>query len=206
MYCSVYDFDDTLFITNSKINIMNSNNEIIKSFSSSEYRDLYDEIKRDLEKGYNIDYSDFDKEDITEFTEIEYMIKDLIKKYNDGCEIFILTARGTKPIFLQNFIYNTTSIKIRLKNIISVNYEPVFDEIEQQVRLHEIYKKIINFSNNISSVKKVYGIINIILKGFKLIDFYDDDHKNITAVNKNLVHIKEYFPDVLINVHHINNY
>jgi hypothetical protein len=201
MYCSVYDFDDTLFITNSKIHILNKNKEIVQSYTSSEYRDFYDEIKRDLEKGYDIDYSEFHKEEINEFTEIEFMIKDLIKKYLDGCEIFILTARGIKPEYLQNFIFNTTNIKIPLRNIFSVSYEPVFIEIHKNMIRHDVYKKI-RFSRN-TSLKKVYGLINILLKGYKIIDLYDDDQRNITEMNKNMQNIKEFFPNTIINLHHI---
>ena len=204
MYCSIYDFDDTLFITNSKIHILNKNGDIVKSFTSSEYRDLYDEIKRDLDNGYNIDYSEFHKNEINDFTEIEYMIKDLIKKYIDGCEIFILTARGINPEYLQNFIFNTTNIKIPLINIFSVSYEPVFNEIFKNIIRHEIYKKI-RVSNRNTSIKKVYCLINILLKGYNIIDLYDDDHRNITTMNKNMKYIKEFFPDTVINLHHIFN-
>ena len=201
MYCSIYDFDDTLFITNSKIHILNKNGQVIKSYTSSEYRDLYDEIKRALHNGYDIDYSEFHKEEINEFTEIEYMIKDLMKKYLDGCEIFILTARGIKPEYLQNFIFNTTNIKIPLRNIFSVSYEPVFIEIHKNMIRHNIYKKI-RFSRN-TSLKKVFGLINILLKGYKIIDLYDDDQKNITEIDKNMQNIKEFFPNTIINLHHI---
>jgi hypothetical protein len=204
MYCSIYDFDDTLFITNSKIHILNKNGNIIKSYTSSEYRDLYDEIKKDLHNGYDIDFSDFHKEDINEFTEIEYMIKDLMKKYIDGCDIFILTARGIKPEYLQSFIFNTTGIKIPLINVISVSYEPLFNEIYKNVIRHEIYNKI-KLSNRNTSVKKVYGLINILLKGYNIIDIYDDDRRNITEMNKNMKYIKEFFPNTIINIHHISN-
>lgn len=202
MYCSIYDFDDTLFITNSKIHILNKNGDVIKSYTSSEYRDLYDEIKKDLQKDYDIDFSDFHKEEINEFTEIEYMINDLMKKYNDGCEIFILTARGIKPDYLQNFIFNTTGILIPLRNIISVSYEPLFNEIHNNIIGHKIYKKI-KYSHRNTSIKKVYGLINILLKGYNIIDLYDDDRRNITEINNNMQYIKEFFPNTIINLHHI---
>jgi hypothetical protein len=180
---------------------LNKSGNIVKSYTSSEYRDFYDEIKRDLDNGYDIDYSEFHKDEINEFREIEYMIKDLMKKHIDGCDIFILTARGIKPEYLQSFIFNTTNINLPLKNIFSVSYEPIFNQIHKNMLRYDIYKKI-RYSRN-TSVKKVYGLINILLKGYKIIDLYDDDRRNITEMNKNMEYIKEFFPNTIINLHHI---
>ena len=203
MSCSIYDFDDTLFITNSRINILNKRREIIKSYTSSEYRDFYDEVKAHLKDGNDIDFSEFDEEEIEEFELIEIMVNDLIKKYHSNSDIYILTSRGTEPEYLQRFIFNTTNILLPLENIITVNNSTIFERIIKTIKNNPLYEKL-KASQHISSIKKVLALIMIMKKRYRYVDFFDDDYKNIKAMEDNIDSIKSYYPHTMIHLHHIS--
>lgn len=201
MSCSIYDFDDTLFITNSHINILNKERKIIKSYTSSEYRDFYDEIKIHLNNGNDVDFSEFEQE-IEEFEIIDIMIKDLIKKYILNDDIYILTARGIKPEYLQSFIHNSTNILLPLENIITVNNVMIYEKVIKSIKHHIIYEKL-KEKQYMSSIKKVLALTSIIKNGYTYVDFFDDDYKNIKTVEDNINSIKSSYPHTIVHLHHI---
>jgi hypothetical protein len=184
----LFDFDDTLFITNSKLFVINpKTHKIIKSYTTNEYRINYDEIQVYNKRGYIMDYSETSDKKSLETAipnkKYKYFLKNLYRKKK---KIGILTSRGVHPIFIQRCIYKHFQILIPLENIICVNHEQTYRRVVQKVKKYKLgFKQSLNRKKN--------GLIYFIGKKYEIIHFFDDDDRNIAVGNEVQAECKEKY-------------
>ncbi len=169
----MFDFDDTIVKTNSKVIVTHGSGEITQ-MDPGEYA-TYDALDDD-----EFDYSEFqdlgnNSERVEEVT--EFFLNRFVPYLKDGKNIVILTARKTKQPMIDFFYeylikypqrYNFTREQLR-----TIIFVPLGDS-DPNAKRDWISDKIKN-----SKLDKV--------------EFYDDSQKNIDAVDE----LKDEFPGVL---------
>jgi len=170
----LFDFDDTLFVTQSKIYVISpTSGKIEKSFTTDEYRTHHETIQFYMSNGYNIDYSETAKKKSLQTAvpnkKYKHFLRNLARK---GKTLGILTSRGVHPIYIQRCVSKHFKIKIPLENIICVHHEQTYKRICQRVKLHD-------YRFTPSENRKKNGLAYFIGKGYHVIHFFDDDDTNI---------------------------
>lgn len=148
----IFDIDDTLLITDTKV-FVTKGGRIIKALSSAEFNDYI------LRPGERYDYSDFLSLKTMKRGVFTPYIKTLRREYAKGTHICILTARNITDKIKQFFLDAGIDIKDEL--IIAVN------DPKQP------------YTGNIAQ-KKSQAISSLIEKGgYETIVFFDDNKENL---------------------------
>ena len=143
----VFDFDDTLVKTNSKVYVINKGKK--KTLTPGEYA-LYKPKPND-----EFDYSDFSK--VTEPKQIKTMFKIFknIYKAAGSRRLTILTARGKyKPI--RKFLKDVGYSNVYVVALDSGDPKKKADWIESQI--NKGYDDILFFDDSVKNVKAVKGL------------------------------------------------
>ena len=124
------DIDETLFKTFSKINVVDTNGEVIKSLTNNEFNGYV------LQNGESFNFDEFTDSDMFDKTSIPIdEILELVKKQiNDGNHIVLLTAR-------KNFDSNK-NVKTTFRRFgININKKGVYIELSGNLKRGTIMDK-----------------------------------------------------------------
>lgn len=164
----IFDFDDTLVKTNSKVRMKKSTGEILH-LTPAEYA-VYEKEPEDQP-----DYSDFTR--VAEPEPIEYMIDKLKNEIDSGSHVIILTARGpiaapkikkylrrqvgkTIPVIaLGDSLPEKKAEKI-LKFAISKKFNEIefYDDSPKNIEAANKIKKLLDSNNEIKELFKLKGM------------------------------------------------
>ena len=167
MNLAVYDIDETLFRTTSRIIVRSSSG--IKYLSNAEYNTYI------LQKGESFDFSEFSNSKVffEKSEPIQEQIDALISDLSQGKDVYLVTARGdfdSKELFLDKFRKHNIDIdKIRVERVGKIK------DIEGAA-----YKKKL----------VIYNIMKT--KQYKTAKLVDDSKENL----KQFLSLKSFFPSV----------
>lgn len=159
-HITVFDLDDTLIITKSKIKVHNPNTGFSIELTPQEFNEF------EKWEGDEMDFSDFRNLDILKAGRIiEWVFNILKRTIAKGDPVGIITARDNSKLIYDFLLHH--NIKIKPAYIFAIN-EPGT-----------------NFSGSISERKK-QAFIKLMDMGFTEFTFYDDDKENI-KIAKSLI-------------------
>ena len=154
---TVFDVDDTLVVTKSKIKVTDTNTG--ESFELTPAQ--FNEFER--HPHHDMDYSDFKNLDILKAGRIIDKIFNILKETMDkGRRVGIITARDDRNLIYQFLIHH--GVVVNPQYIFAIN-DP---ELKFQGTVAE---------------KKKQAFIEVIKMGFRDFIFYDDDMENIKIAN-----------------------
>jgi hypothetical protein len=154
---TVFDVDDTLVVTKSKIKVTDTNTG--ESFELTPAQ--FNEFER--HPHHDMDYSDFKNLDILKAGRIIDKIFNILKETMDkGRRVGIITARDDRNLIYQFLIHH--GVVVNPQYIFAIN-DP---ELKFQGTVAE---------------KKKQAFIELIKMGFRDFIFYDDDMENIKIAN-----------------------
>jgi hypothetical protein len=193
----VFDLDDTLIETNAQIYLINPEGELVKSYRTSELRDIKHKLNRKLKKGYTLRFDEVgEDEDLTyeyllEGNEIqENMMKFMKLQRKKNKDVFILTGRGNHPSIIHRIFMEKWDIDLPMENILPIAHKDTFqrvkDELYSYMSGHPILDRLEVSDTPTGAVnkKKKLSMMNIISKGYKRIYYIDDDKDNIDEIEE----------------------
>lgn len=155
---TIFDVDDTLVVTKSKIRVTDSNTKEVFELTPAEFNEFE---KRD---SHSLDFSDFRNLDILKAGRIVDKIFKILKEtMADGRRVGIITARDDRNLIYQFLLHH--GITINPQYIFAVN-DPK-----------------LGFNGTIAERKK-QAFIEFLKMGFRYFTFYDDDRENIRIADK----------------------
>jgi hypothetical protein len=184
----VFDLDDTLIFSTSKIGYKTPEMNKFKFVNTEEYA----KIRNKLPKETKFDFSDFTQYNSIYFSLVNgrpniKVLKIMDHAINSNYKIGIITARGNqKAIF--SALKNTLLYRNKKDELVEIpnnifNEKYVFAVNDPAV---EKFIKIAKGKSKILDQEKKAFILKNIFKekyGFKTINFYDDDQSNVDSVN-----------------------
>lgn len=173
-HITVFDIDDTIVITNSKIKVSNPSTGFSAELTPQEFNSFE---RRD---GDIMDFSDFKNLEILKAGKIIERVFNILKRtILKGDPVAIITARDDAKL-IHNFLSHH-GVKIKLSNIYAVN-DPA-----------------LKFSGSIAQRKRA-AFVELIKRGYNKFTFFDDDKENI-KIAKNIVYD---YPNIKMDATHIN--
>ena len=153
----LFDIDDTLIKSKAKICVLNSNKQIIKKLTPSQYNTY---VKKE---GETFSYSDFDNEEILNKAKQTNLWKTLRETYKKGINVGIVTARENKEMLLRYFLNNGLDINRYLVFAVGGKSEKYKGKIKDRKR---------------------QVIEQLSARGYKKFVLYDDDEENLKEVSQ----------------------
>lgn len=170
-HITVFDVDETLVVTKSKIRIQNHSTGFYAELAPYEFNNFNQQANDE------IDFSDFRCLDILkDGSIIEWVFAILKKTIFNGNDVAIITARDDAKLIYDFLSHH--NLKINPSYIFAVN-DPLSE-----------------FSGSIAQRKRG-AFIKLIEKGYDKFTFFDDDEKNIDIAKK----LEIEFPDIIMNTH-----
>jgi hypothetical protein len=161
---TIFDVDDTLVVTKSKIKVYDPRTEETFELTPSQFNEF------DMKKHQTMDFSDFRNLDILKAgTLIEHIFDILKDTMSKGRRVGIITARDDANMIYQFLSHH--GVDVNPKYIFAIN-DPNS-----------------GFTGSISERKKS-AFIELIKIGFRDFIFYDDDMENIKLANSLNTEIK----------------
>lgn len=174
-HITIFDVDDTLIVTKSKIKVFNPKTGYSAELTPQEFNEFK---KREDDE---LDFSDFRNLEILKAGRIiEWVFKILRRTIAKGNPVGIITARDSSKLIHDFLSYH--KVHINPSYIFAIN-DPKSD-----------------FSGNIAERKK-QAFLKLMQQGFRSFNFFDDDKENI-KIAKSLA--KEY-PEIRMNATLIKN-
>lgn len=171
----LFDLDDTLITTEAKIVVKDEMANVVDKLSSFEWTTYH------KKSGQSYDFSDLYNVKHICNAKVVNRTREIINeiKKNPQNRIGILTARGNKKMLfplIRKFMLTNFGINIKRKFFFAVSDVHFVKNKE---------KRIIGFAKMSAAEKKSIIVKDeIIDKGFKDINFYDDSQENINSFNK----------------------
>ena len=155
---TIFDLDDTLVITDAVIKVTDNKTGNTFSLTPEEFN------KYKQEPHHEIDYSDFDDEDILKAGRIiQWVLDILIETYKKERAVGIITARADKSTVMSFLAHH--GLRINPGFVFAVNDPDT------------------GFSGSIAE-RKVQAFEKFIEMGYKDFKFFDDDKKNIRSARE----------------------
>jgi len=154
---TVFDVDDTLVVTKSKIKVTDSNTGEVFELTPAQFNEFERHAHHDM------DFSDFKNLDILKAGKIIDKIFNILKETMDkGRRVGIITARDDRNLIYQFLLHHG----------VVVNPQYIFAINDPQLE----------FQGTVAQKKK-QAFIELIKMGFRDFIFYDDDMENIKIAN-----------------------
>ena len=155
----VFDVDDTLLTTKSKIKVVDSNGKVVNQLSPQDYNTYK------LKKDETYDFSDFRSAEVlkntaqkTVYWQVAQNVNDAVKRGDSNTEIYILTARpDTFKSDLYRYLKTIGLDTLKMNNVFTVGDRGA--------------------SLSIAQLKKIS--LKHIKKNHSEVKFFDDDDANI---------------------------
>lgn len=171
---NIFDIDDSLVVTSSKIKVYNPSTGKEHSLTPEEYNN-YEAKPND-----KLDFSDFDNMEILKNGKIiEWVLNILKKTMSKGKAVGIITARSAGKEKLGDF-FKSLGIKIHPDLIFSVNDPSA------------------HYTGN-NAERKQQAFEELIEMGYKDFKFFDDDIKNLKYAKK----LEDKYTDIKMTIRHI---
>ena len=157
---AIFDLDDTLIISAAKIQVLNpKNGKVLKELTPAEFNYYtHDDPK------HTLSFDQFEDADILrKSTFIAEVINELLKFYNGGVHVSIVTARSNSALIRNFFLEN--GIDIHPDLVIAVN-DPKY-----------------GFKGNIAERKKE-AIHRFVEEGYNDFIFFDDNDDNLALAKE----------------------
>lgn len=154
---TIFDVDDTLVVTQSKIRVIDNNTGEKFDLTPAEFNEF------EKHEHHDMDFSDFKNLDILKGGRIVDKIFKILKEtVESGRRVGIITARDSKDLIFQFLSHHGV--------IVNPNY------------IFAINDPILNFKGTTANKKK-QAFLEFIKMGFRDFIFYDDDKENIKIAN-----------------------
>jgi hypothetical protein len=154
---TVFDVDDTLVVTKSKIKVTDTNTGESFELTPAQFNEF------EKQSHHNMDYSDFKNLDILKAGRIVDKIFNILKETMDkGRRVGIITARDDRNLIYQFLLHH--GVVVNPQYIFAIN-DPA-----------------LSFQGSVAE-KKRQAFIELIKMGFRDFIFYDDDLENIKIAN-----------------------
>lgn len=150
---TIFDVDDTLIVTNSKIRVTDTNTKETFELTPAEFNEF------EKKSHHNMDFSDFRNLDILKAGRIvDKIFKILKESMEGGRRVGIITARDNQELIFQFLLHH--GVVVNKSYIFAIN-DP---------RL--------GFNGSVAEKKK-QAFIELLKQGFRDFIFYDDDKENL---------------------------
>lgn len=154
---TIFDVDDTLVVTKSKIKVTDTNTGKTFELTPAEFNEFEKHAHHDM------DFSDFKNLDILKAGKIVDKIFNILKETMDkGRRVGIITARDDRNLIYQFLLHH--GVVVNPQYIFAIN-DPA-----------------LGFEGRVADKKKE-AFIELIKMGFRDFIFYDDDMENIKIAN-----------------------
>lgn len=154
---TIFDVDDTLVVTDSKIKVTDTKTKETFELTPAEFNEF------EVKSHYDMNYDDFKNLDILKAGKIiDKIFKILKEAMANGRRVGIITARADKELIFQ-FLYH---------NGVIVNKNYIF----------AINDPKLGFKGSTANKKK-QAFIELLKVGFRDFIFYDDDQANLRIAN-----------------------
>jgi hypothetical protein len=154
---TIFDVDDTLVVTKSKIKVTDTNTGKTFELTPAEFNEF------EKHEHHDMDFSDFKNLDILKAGRIIDKIFNILKETMDkGRRVGIITARDDRNLIYQFLLHH--GVVVNPQYIFAIN-DPA-----------------LGFQGKVSDKKKE-AFIEFIKMGFRDFIFYDDDMENIKIAN-----------------------
>ena len=174
-HITVFDVDDTLVVTKSKIRVSNPKTGFSTDLTPQQFNEFK---KRD---GDEMDFSDFKNLDILKAGRIiEWVFSILKRTISKGDPVGIITARDDAKLIYDFLSHH--GVRIDPSYIFAINYPNS------------------GFTGNIAERKK-QAFIKLMEQGFRRFTFFDDDEENIKIAKS----LTKDFPEVKMDATLIKN-
>lgn len=212
---SIFDYDETLMVTPSKVLVKDKNNKVKCEFDPQEVNKYNDMLKKLKIKVNYDEFGDNSQKTLKKMKKGCY-IKYMTKKFHLSAkkhEIGVITARSIIPSpsnnnYIFTFVKNSKQLnnyKLKKKYIKAVGYAtPTYEETKNELmkvpNIVKVLKKHnIDINSNSIPIKKNICMLWFILIGnFNKIYFYDDDKDNILLMKKLNSKLKSILKDLNI--------
>jgi len=165
-HITVFDVDDTLVVTQSKIKVSNPQTGFYKELTPQDFNEF------ERRENDEMDFSDFKDLDILKAGRIIEWVFDILKRtISKGDPVGIITARDDSKL-IYDFLYHH-GVRIDPAYIFAIN-DPKSE-----------------FSGSIAERKK-QAFVKLIEQGFRNFTFFDDDKENIKIAKS----LTKEFPDI----------
>jgi hypothetical protein len=155
---TVFDVDDTLVVTKSKIKVTDINSGEVFELTPAQFNEFEKHAHHDM------DFSDFKNLDILKAGKIiDKIFKILKETMESGRRVGIITARDDRNLIYQFLLHN--GVVVNPQYIFAIN-DPTLE-----------------FKGTVAEKKK-QAFIELIKMGFRDFIFYDDDQENIKIANR----------------------
>jgi hypothetical protein len=150
---TIFDVDDTLIVTNSKIRVTDSNTKETFELTPAEFNEF------EKKSHHNMDFSDFRNLDILKAGKIvDKIFKILKESMEGGRRVGIITARDNQELIFQFLLHH--GVVVNKSYIFAIN-DPK-----------------LGFKGTVAEKKK-QAFIELLKQGFRDFIFYDDDKENL---------------------------
>lgn len=186
----VFDIDDTLLVSKSKIRAKRPGSDVWEIFNSQEFA----KARETLPPGTEFDFSDFDDfrkviSSLIKGTPNVEVLKIMDQAIQKGEKIGALTARGNQEgvyialkLFLK-YMDQEGNLQDLPEGALKKSYVWAISDERTKAALHKMFDVDGNIANpsalKATVLQKIFGD----MYGFSNINFYDDDEGNIKAVN-----------------------
>ena len=155
---TVFDVDDTLVVTKSKIKVTDTNTGDVFELTPAQFNEFEKHSHHDM------DFSDFKNLDILKAGKIvDKIFKILIETMQSGRRVGIITARDDRNLIYQFLLHNG----------VVVNPQYIF----------AINDPSLGFKGTVAEKKKE-AFLELLRMGFRDFIFYDDDKENIRIADE----------------------
>lgn len=152
----VFDIDDTLIKSNARV-FVKRDDEVVKTLDTQEYN------KYKLKPGESFSYEEFRDLDRMLDAEVKPYFKTMMREYDKGVHISILTARAGKKL-IHDFFMKKANIDIHPKLIFTIGDDmsdlSVAEKKAKCIRtlVSYGYKTLIFFDDNVDNLKEVQSM------------------------------------------------
>jgi hypothetical protein len=157
---AIFDLDDTLIISAAKIKVLDpKNGRVLKEMTPAEFNHF-----AHTDPKHTLSFEEFEDADILrKSTFITHIMDELLKFYNNGVHVSIVTARSSSALIRNFFLEN--GIDIHPDLVIAVN-DPKY-----------------GFKGNIAEKKKE-AIHRFVEEGYNDFIFFDDNDDNLALAKE----------------------
>ncbi len=165
---NIFDFDDTLVVTSSKIKVIDEKTREELELTPQEFNEFEEELH------HKMDFSDFEDPEILKGGMIIEWVFDILRKtIEKGKSVSIITARSSKDLIYEFLLEYNVDVK---KDLIFAVSDPDSE-----------------FKGNVAERKK-QAIQYLIEKGYDDLRFFDDDEENLKFAKE----IQEEIPGIRV--------